>query len=336
MGRPYALLRAGFPYVKTLGASLFTDYPQDLAVGRDGVVYILSARPGPGFATIVKLTWEEEVLGKISGPGSDDGKFLRPVALVLDGAENLLVSDDALHQITILDKEGEFLGKWGEHGDGDGQMNRPSGIALDSEENLYVVDTLNHRVQKFTKDGKFLMRWGSHGNGDGEFDMPWGIAVDDLGDVYVSDWRNDRVQKFTADGEFVFKLGRSGSGDGEFDRPAGVAVDKDGDIYVADTRNNRVQLFSQEGRYVEKFIGDATLSKMARDRLLITSKSLRVREMAVLEPEKRFRDPRAVKVDAQGRMYVADYLSFRVQVYQKDAIPLSEDQIAPPMRYPKE
>ncbi|MCH8817699.1 MAG: hypothetical protein IIC92_08235, partial [Chloroflexi bacterium] len=39
-------------------------------------------------------------------------------------------------------------------------------------------------------------------------------------------------------------------------------------------------------------------------------------------------------VDADGLMYVADSDSYRVQVYQKEAIALEPSQMAPPMRSP--
>ena len=329
MARPYALLRAGFPYVKTIGMRRVTNTPVDIVIDSEEHVWVLG-RAGE----ITGLTFDDDNLGPIAGGGTDDGKFQWPVAMIIDSDDNLMVSDEALHRITTLSKDGEFIGKWGEHGDGDGQLDRPSGIAFDPEENVYVVDTLNHRVQKFTKDGKFLARWGSFGDGDGQFNMPWGIEVDELGDVYLADWRNDRVQKFTAEGELIFKFGQSGSGDGEFKRPCGLAVDSDGDIYVADSGNNRVQLFSPEGRYVEKFIGDASLSKSGREYMMSNGKPLRLREMATLEPQKRLRAPRAVTVDDQGRMFVPDFGSFRVQIYQKDAIPLGPDEISPPLRSP--
>ena len=175
---------------------------------------------------------------------------------------------------------------------------------------------------------------GVHGQGEGELDMPWGVAVDELDDVYVADWRNDRVQKFNSDGEFIFQFGRSGSGKGQFNGPAGLAVDKDGDIYVAEPQNNRVQLFDQTGRYVETFIGDATLSMMAREYMMTNSYPNRLREMADLEPQKRLRSPRAVTVDDTGRMFIPDFASFRVQVYQKEAVPLTPEHITPPARSP--
>ena len=129
-------------------------------------------------------------------------------------------------------------------------------------------------------------------------------------------------------------FGSPGDGDGQFNRPTGIAVDGHGDIYVADWGNNRVQLFDADGRYVEKFHGDATLSKMGRAYVLANPKPLRQREMANLEPQKRFRGPASVRLDGEGRMYVADCGPHRIQVYQKDAVELTPDQIIPPQNAP--
>ena len=336
MARPHALLRAGFPFVKTLGMRRCTNFPVDVAFGAEGRVYVL-LRNEPEREVLIRI-WRFEDhetlpdLEAIGGYGQGDGQFHWPVALITDRDENLFVSDEWLHRISSFSKDGEFLGHWGEHGDGDGQLNRPSGIAFDADENMYVVDTMNHRIQKFTKDGKFLTKWGRFGDGEGEFNTPWGIAVDELGDVYVGDWRNDRIQRFTGDGEFVFAIGKTGSREGEFNRPAGIAVDSDGDIYVADCGNNRVQLFDQTGRYVQVFLGDATLSRVARSYMYGNAYPNRLREMANLDREKRFRDPRSVRVDSEGRMYVTDFQAYRVQVYQKEAIHLDEAHITPEMR----
>ena len=332
MARPFALLRAGFPYVKTLGMRRVTDGPVDVAVGTEGHIYVLCRRGGA--TPISKLTWDDESLGSIGTGGEPGAGFTWPVAIVLDREDNLYVSDEATHRITAISKDGEFIGKWGEYGEGRGQLNRPSAIAFDPEENVYVSDTLNHRVQRFTKDGKFLAAWGSYGSGEGEFNMPWGVDVDELGDVYVVDWRNDRVQKLDSEGRFIFEFGRSGSVDAEFNRPAGIAVDRDGDIYVADLGNNRIQMFNSEGVYVQKFVGDGTLSKSATQYVLANAKALRLRYMANTEPEKLLQGPMSVTVDGDGRMFVPDNGHSRVQVYQKEAVPLEERQISPPPRVP--
>ncbi|MCC6175827.1 MAG: NHL repeat-containing protein [Chloroflexi bacterium] len=331
--RPYALLRAGFPYYTTLGMRRVTTYPMDIVIGDAGRIYVLCRDDGAG-ASIRRTNWDDEDLDTISGNGTDEGKLLWPVQMIRDGGENLYVSDEATHRISAFSRDGTFLGCFGKHGSEPGQLDRPSGIAFDADENLFVVDTMNHRVQKFTKDGRFLQAFGSHGSGEGQFDMPWGIAVDNEGSIYVSDWRNDRVQKFTANGDFIMAFGTSGSGDGELNRPAGVAVDVHGDIYVVDRGNHRVQLFNRDGQYVEQFLGDATLSKSGRRYVLANPKVLRGREMTTLEHTRRLRGPTSVRVDDEGRMYVPDYGSHRIQVYKKEAYPLTEADIWAPPKAP--
>ena len=328
MDRPGPLLRVGFPFVTSIGGftgGVTAAYPRDMAIGEEGRLYILVVLPEVRRHGIRVGNWDDEVLGTIDIcdewyydlSGAYCGQWLH--GLIRDRDENLFVSDEALHWISMFSREGELLDRWGEHGDGDGQLDRPSGIAFDAEENMYVVDTLNHRVQKFTKDGKYLMKWGSFGDGDGQFNMPWGIALDEQGDVYVSDWRNDRIQRFTADGQFILKLGTTGSGDGQLDRPAGVAVDSDGDIYVADMRNNRVQQFDATGQYVGNFLGDAPVDEERQAGL--RSRGLRASEVAALEQGKRLALPMSVRLDDQGRLCIVDHDAHRIQVYQKEAYP---------------
>ena len=333
MARPYALLRAGFPYLTSLGMRRLATNPLDIAIGEEGRIHVL-CRGGLTPVGVWRINLDDEDLGLREFSEMGNGQIKWPAALIRDRDENLFVSDESLHHITMLSMDGQFLDSWGEHGEGDGQLNRPSGIAFDAEENIYVVDTMNHRVQGFTKDGKFLLKWGRYGDGDGEFNMPWGITVDELGYVYVVDWRNDRIQKFTADGQFIFKFGTSGSGERQFNRPSGVAVDADGDIYVADRGNNRVQQFDHTGRYVDEFIGDATLGKAARTYILANARPLRFREMTPLGPTKRLKIPTSVRIDDEGRLYIMDYGTTRIQVYKKEAYPLEPGQIAEELRSP--
>jgi DNA-binding beta-propeller fold protein YncE len=329
--RPYALLRAGFPYYATLGMRRVTTYPMDLAIGEEGRLYVLCRDDGPAGASIRRTNWDDQDLDTIGSNGLGDGQLLWPVTLLRDRDENLWVSDEALHRVSCFHRDGTFLGKWGEFGSGPGQLNRPSGMAFDANENLYLADTQNHRVQKFTRDGQHLLSFGSQGTGDGQFNLPWGVAVDGEGDLYVVDWRNDRVQKFSPDGRFLLKFGRSGHGEGELHRPAGIAVDADGDVYVADRGNNRVVQFDYTGRYVDQFLGEATLSPSGRRYILANPKVLRAREMTSLAIQRRLRGPASVRVDDQGRLYVPDFGSHRIQVYKKEAYPLSEADIwAPP------
>ena len=266
--------------------------------------------------------------------GSDDGQLMWPVMMITDGAGHLYISDEATNRISKFDKEGEFVSKFGVRGDGDGEFDGPSGIAFDQEGNMVVVDSRNHRVQRYTADGEYLGGFGSRGDGPGQFELPWGVHVDELGDIYVADWGNNRFQVFGADGEVKNVVGGSGSGEGEFDRPTGIAVDAHGDIYVADWGNDRVQMFNSEGLYIWSFRGDASLSRVARRYMMTNAMSNRLREMGRIEREKYLRRPRSVRIDGQFRLFIPDYESYRVQIYQKDVIELDRTQFAAPLRNP--
>ena len=327
MARPYALLRSGFPYYLTMGQRRVTTNPVDIGFGEENV-YVLT-RGGLGNDVRV-INWEDENLGR-----RGEGNFTWPAGLLVDEDENLYVTDEAKHNVTVMDKDGNVLQTWGEQGSDDGQLDRPSSLEFDPNGNILISDTMNHRVQRFTRDGQHLQSISAgQGSGPGEMNMPWGVATDELGDVYIADWRNDRVQKFTADGEFVFEFGSSGDEKGQFNRPASVAVDAHGDIYVSDWLNDRVQMFNAEGRFIEQFIGDANLSISGRQYILANPTTLRLREMTDLEPTRRLSAPGSVRVDSEFRLFICDFGQHRIQVYKKEAYELGEDEILPPMRNP--
>jgi DNA-binding beta-propeller fold protein YncE len=337
MTRPHGLLRAGYPYLNTLGMRRVTNFPADIAFSGKGDAYILMRSAGVAAIRIWPLEDMEFLTDELKGIGSygnDDGQFIWPVQIVTDRDGHIFVSDEAIHRITRFDQEGEFVSKWGVEGDSDGEFNGPTGIAFDPDGNLVVVDSKNHRVQRYTAEGEYLGGFGSHGAGPGEFDLPWGVHVDELGDVYVADWGNNRYQVFSSDGTLKNAVARPGSGEGEFNRPTGIAVDAHGDVYVADWGNDRVQMFNSDGQYIWTFRGDASLSKVARQYMMTNAVPNRLREMGRLEKEKYLRRPRSVRVDDELRLFIPDYESYRVQIYQKDAIPLDETQFAAPLRNP--
>ena len=332
--------RSKYRYIKavgTLGEGRGLNYPFDVALGAEGILYILNrGRISYGVSkriTVCTFT-TEDYLGNIGGIESGDGRLDWPNSLAIDGETNFYISDEAQQRICIFDKQGKFLSKWGVKGTGVGEFDRPAGIAFDRNENLLVVDGLNNRIQIYTKDGSFLGSWGRGGSGDGEFNNPWGLTVDHKGDVYVADWRNDRIQKFDAQGKHLASWGSSGQGDGEFHRPSGVAVDRDGDIYVADWGNERVQVLGPDGEFLGKFRGEAAGTRWSDDFFEGDPTYLAERGKADMEPEpepwpvdiaynesaaieKLFWGPTSVQVDDEGRIFVTDSCRHRVQIYQK-------------------
>ena len=335
MTRPWGLLRAGYPYLRTLGMRRVTNFPADIAFSKDGAALILMRSEGGSSIRIWPIEDAEALtddLKGIGGYGAGEGQFVWPVQIITDDDGNIFVSDEAMHKISRFNPDGEFVSRWGTNGDGDGEFDAPNGIAFDLDGNMMVVDSKNHRVQRYTPDGEYLGGFGSHGGALGQFDLPWGIHVDEFGDLYVSDWGNNRLQIFSSDGEVKQVIGEAGSGLGQFNRPTGVAVDAHGDIYVADWGNDRVNMFNAEGQYIWSFSGDATLSRVARTYMLTNAVPNRLREMGDLEQEKRLRRPRSVRIDSEFRLFIPDYESYRVQIYQKEAIELDRTQYAEPLR----
>jgi DNA-binding beta-propeller fold protein YncE len=323
--RPHALLRAGFPYLTTIGMRRVTWFPVDVAVGKEGRVYTLDRTQNSG-GYIRCINWDDEDLGAFGG-----SELTWPSSFVVDEDENFWITDEAKNQVIVIDREGTLLKSWGEKGSDEGQFDRPGGITFDNDGNVVVSDAINGRVQRYTRDGELLQTIGSQGSGDGELDSPAGLAVDERGDIYVADWGNHRVSQFTADGTFKQTMGKHGSVDGELNRPAGICVDSDGDVYVADWGNNRVVQFDQNGRYVYKFTGNSTLSKMGRRYIETSPRVLRIREMGKLEELEVLRAPRSCLMDSENRLLIPDFGSHRIQVYKKEAYPLTETEIAPVM-----
>ena len=325
---PYALLRSGFPFFATLGMRRVTTYPIDVVIGDDDRLFVLNRADGSG-GQIRRTNWDDDDLDIL---GSD---FVWPAHMIRDADENLYVSDEGKHTITVWrHTDGELLAEWGEHGSGDGQVDRPCGISFDNDGKMLVVDGRNHRVQRFTSSGEYISSFGEYGQGDGQFNYPWGIAVDPVdASIYVSDWRNHRLQKFDNNGRHIWTVGNKGGGMGEFNGPAGVAIDRHGDVYVADRGNNRVLQFDLNGRYVDRFIGDAVLSKSGRTYILSSTTVLRNRESTELEEQRRLRGPTSVRMHSDPKrgelMYVSDFGCHRLQVYRKLYDELTPDMIAP-------
>ena len=139
MARPYGLLRAGFPYLKTLGMRRITNFPVDVAFGRDGIIYVLLRPEGLALIRVWSIDDAEQLSGdlvQIGSYGTEDGQFQWPVQIVCDEAGDLFVSDEAAHRITRFHENGEFVGKWGTEGTGNGELKGPAGIAFDNQGNL--------------------------------------------------------------------------------------------------------------------------------------------------------------------------------------------------------
>ena len=266
-----------------------TNFPTDVAFGRDGTVFVLLRTEGAALIRVWSIDDAEQLTGdlvQIGGYGTGDGQFQWPVQLVCNEDGDLFVSDEATHRITRFKEDGEFVSKWGTEGSGPGEWKGPAGIAFDPEGNLVVVDSQNHRVQRFTANGEYLGAFGSYGSDPGQFDLPMGVHVDELGDIYVADWGNERVQILGPDGSFQVLL------QGE------ATVSKWADDYFASNPEEKVER------------DNANLMPALPDHL---SSPYHVSS----QTESYFWGPVSVSLDGAGRLYVTETNRHRFQVYQK-------------------
>lgn len=137
--------------------------------------------------------------------------------------------------------------------------------------------------------------FGTPGTAPGQLNRPLSLAVDSQNQLYVAEESNNRVSIFDVNRSFQSNLGDDSI---IMLRPNGVAVGPSGNIYVADTWNYQVKVFSPEGE-------------------LLTSWGQRGEygSGAQREPVDGFWGPRAVVVDNEERVYVADTGNKRIRVY---------------------
>jgi DNA-binding beta-propeller fold protein YncE len=161
-------------------------------------------------------------------------------------------------------------------------------------------------VLEFDPSGKLIKSFGSS-----MFGFPHGIALDREGNVYVADadGKNGKghvVVKFSPDGKVLMTLGKPGMpGDapGYFYRPSAVAVAPDGTIFVADGHGGD---------------SNARIVKLAADGSVI--KSWGRKGSAPGE----FNEPHGIALDSVGRVFVADRVNSRIQIFDLDGKFLAE------------
>ena len=212
------------------------------------------------------------------------------------------------HTITTFNRDGEQLAQWGEHGNGAGPAQPPLRDRLRRATAICSSSTPgNHRVQRFSARRQPTSTASVvRARANGEFDMPWGITVDAEGiDLHRRLAQRPRAEVRRGREFHLATIGHSGDGPkANSTGPAGLAVDADGDLYVADRGNNRVQLFDHRTAATwSSSLGDATISKMgARLHHEPTRRRCACARWSALEPQKRFRAPASVRVDAEGHL----------------------------------
>ncbi|MFQ6029119.1 MAG: NHL repeat-containing protein [Dehalococcoidia bacterium] len=245
--------------------------------------------------------------------------FSRPVAVGLGNDGVLFVANRGAPRISKVTVDEEFLTEFGRGGQDEGQFVYLTAVAVDQDENVYTADEWLHRITVFDQDGTLLQTWGEPGEGEGQLNGPAGLAFDAAGNLVVVNSLNSRIQKFTREGQYLGGFGTKGSGEAELDLPWGIAIDNQDNIYVADWNNHRVQKFSPEGDHLLTF-GSGEPTGVARDGSTPYAHAT-VANIGVKPSD--LNHPTDVAVDADGDVYVVDWMNERVVIFDYSANPVA-------------
>jgi len=187
-----------------------------------------------------------------------------------------------------------------------------AGVAVDGEDRVYLMCRGDHPVLVYDQKGKFLRSWG-----EGDFTYrTHGIYVAPNGTLFCTDDGNHTVRQFTPEGSLLMTLGVMNTPSdtgydgknimsvtraaGPFNRPTNIAVGPKGDLYVSDGYGNcRVHQFSPTGQLKRSWGSPG-------------------------RGPGQFYLPHGIAVAADGRVFVCDRESDRIQIFSPDGEYLSE------------
>ncbi len=189
-----------------VGASARFRQPQGVEVDAGGNVYVADTnnstiRKISPAGSVVTLAGAAGQFGSADGNGGS-ARFSSPVALGLDGAGNIYVSDfdnATIRKVTgngIVTTIAGFSGQFGNAGGSGSQVrfNQPYSLAVDSGGTVYVADTYNRVIRKVTATGATSNISGTTAH----FYYAQGIAIDGSGNLYVADGDNQVILKGSA------------------------------------------------------------------------------------------------------------------------------------------
>src|SRR6202163_355663 len=170
----------------------------------------------------------------------------------------------------------------------------------------FCADSNLAPIFKFDQTGKVVANFGA-----GMFASPHGLYADRDGNIWATDFRDKNgkghtVTKFSPDGKVLMTLGKAGvkgAGQDTFNAPSNTLVAPNGDIFVADGHggdtNARIVKFTKEGKFIKAWGSKGTAPGQ-------------------------FDTPHMLAMDSNGRLFVADRVNNRIQIFDQDGQILAE------------
>ncbi|MGA2903754.1 MAG: 6-bladed beta-propeller [Candidatus Korobacteraceae bacterium] len=256
-----------------------------------------------------------------------------PQQVTTDSQQRVIISDPELRAVHVFDPKGKtsfsILGSQGR------RLQMPAGVAVDAEDNIYIADSEQGMVLVYSQYGQFVRYIGNF-HGENMYERPTGIAIDrKAGRLYLADTPRNLIFVLDLQGNVLKRVGtdRHGRGSGEFASPTQIAVSDHG-IVVLDAEGSRLQVLDFDGNRIGYFrvvVGVDEENGLALDREGNIYVSYVARSIiSVYQPDGtpmgtfgqpgsrigEFLAPKGLWVDASNRIYVADAVNARVQVFQ--------------------
>jgi uncharacterized protein (TIGR03437 family) len=215
---------------------------------------------------------------------------------------------------------------------------------------MYVVDPYNNRVLAFADarsvrpgskaafvigqpdEYRALVNFPSNNTGQrnesGLF-FPTAAAVDAEGNLWVCDSGNSRVLRFPSPfaqsqalplradlvlGQANFQVAATDATSRTMSFPSGIAFSVEGNVLVSDLNHNRVLLFRppfQNGMAASLVFGQPNFESIGAG-----------------NADNRFNRPRQISIDSDDRLYVADTLNNRIQIFSRAPLAGSDPRAA--------
>lgn len=270
-----------------IGVDASVTFARPVSVAGDGEGRIVIADQEKGLVYFFNLNEHEAA---IYGGSSGAASFNLPSAVTVDPEGNFYVADNATRKIYIADGKNKISSVL----DLSGQVKSIGAITIDRvRKHLIVPDARGGDVIYFTLTGEYIKTL----SGKGYFTYPNAVAVTSDGTLFIADSFNATILRFTPEGKYVSSIGRRGDSPGNLTLATCVAVDSEDHIYVTDGRLHNVTIFDKDNNALLVIGGQHSVQSgnIARGGFSV---------------------PQGISIDKNDRIYVADSLNRRVQVFQ--------------------